>query len=172
MKIFILNGQGRSGKQTFVDTIISTFPSEKIFYYSIIDAIKEIAWATCWDHKKNKKGRKFLYDLKVAFDSYCDFSFMNVLFKTTEILTKHPNCCIFINMREIKDIERFKTIFPQTKTILIIRGEEKNFGNVADDDVFNYKYDYVIPNHGSLEKFKETSIKFGKEMLFEEDENE
>ena len=53
-----------------------------------------------------------------------------------------------------KDIDRFKEIYNYTKTILVKRGDYRECGNRADDEVFNYDYNIVIENNGTIEDLK------------------
>ena len=65
----------------------------------------------------------------------------------------HNNNIIFVDIREISEIEAVvaefsRLSFIKCHTVLIHRDEVShiNHGNVADDDVNNYKYDYVFNN--------------------------
>ena len=66
MRIFIMNGQGGSGKTTFEKFVKSyawnTFFKE-ITITSIIDPIKEVAKGVGWDGAKGNKDRAFLHNL-------------------------------------------------------------------------------------------------------------
>lgn len=56
-------------------------------------------------------------------------------------------------MREPDDIDRFMSLYGNywdVKTVLVKR-EEKTYGNIADDNVNNYDYDIVIDNTGSMD---------------------
>ena len=66
----------------------------------------------------------------------------------------------FIDMREKEDIEYFKTLYPDIKTILVKRDTNKIYGNAADDNVMDIEYDYVIENNGLLVDLKYKAIKF------------
>lgn len=60
---------------------------------------------------------------------------------------------VFIDARESKDIERLKKDFIAT-SILITRGDQKTYGNHADDDVFSIDYDITLNNNGTLKEWK------------------
>lgn len=167
-KIFIMNGQGCSGKDTAVSTIMMYDKmlrnTERIKHISMVGRAKEIAKLAGWNGSKEPKDRKFLSDLKTLLDNYndCSFNYISYLIKAPTYFDGKnavPTPYIFVDAREPDDIDRLKENFDCT-TILIKRGQAINFGNDADDNVFNYQYDYVIENNGTLEKFKENVIDF------------
>ena len=51
-------------------------------------------------------------------------------------------------------------------TVLLRRAAVENLeqSNHADANVFNYEYDYVIENNGSLEELWEKAVKFLEEI--------
>lgn len=172
-KIFILNGQGGSGKDTAVNIIkeydkyLST--KNRIKHISMVDKAKAVAKVAGWSGGKELKDRKFLHDLKILLDEYNDssFSYIDYCIKSCTYYedgraTTTP--FIFIDAREPDDIDRLKQTYDCT-TILIKRGQATNFGNSADDNVFNYQYDYVLENNGTLEDFKETILTFWTEIV-------
>ena len=69
-------------------------------------------------------------------------------------------------MREPNDIERFKKICSSNgwrySSVLIKRDELDNlsYGNSADDNVFNYFYDIIIENNGTLDDLKNSAEYF------------
>lgn len=176
-KIIIMNGQGTSGKQSLVDFIKefdkSSCGTDRILYTSIIDRVKAIALKCGWTGAKDLNDRKFLNELKTLLENYNDLPYSTI----TQIIRWNENSCdsngipfhsyIFIDMREAKDIDRLKKDFPNCTTVLVTRGESKKFNNPADDDVFNYNYDYVIENNGTLEDLRAAAETFWNEILAE-----
>ena len=59
--IIIINGTGGSGKDTFVE-FVSKY--SKVFNFSSVDKVKEVARVIGWSGTKSEKDRKFLSDLK------------------------------------------------------------------------------------------------------------
>ena len=148
MKILCINGQGGVGKDTFV--YFCGDECDGVFNLSMIDGIKSLARLTgCWDGKKNPKDRKFLSDLKDLFDNYCDYSFKHVLagmeyninrYNRSEIEKKEIIC--FVHSREPDDLKRWHDDHG-ARAVLIRRPTiEGDYGNHADDQVFDYDYDY------------------------------
>lgn len=172
-KIFIVNGQGSVGKDEFVNFIRQydkkLFGYERIIHTSMVDRIKFIATMCGWTGAKELKDREFLHDLKILLENYNDLPYSTIvsLIQRNEAMTvDHKPLCpyIFIDAREIKDINRFKKDFNCT-TILVKRGESKIFHNEADDEVFNYQYDYVIDNNRELEDLQFAAQVFWDEIL-------
>ena len=71
MKVVIINGRERSGKDTFVD-ICSIVNNGKVISTSMVDGTKELARKIGWDGSKEPRDRKFLSDLKDLLDEYKD----------------------------------------------------------------------------------------------------
>ena len=68
---------------------------------------------------------------------------------------------VFIDAREPNDIDRLKTTF-HCYTMLIERGEQKDYGNHADNNVFNYNYNIIIKNNGTIDELRATAEEFVK----------
>lgn len=165
-KIFITNGSGGCGKDTFAKMVSQFIPTYK---YSSIDAVKNVARKFGWNGGKSEKDRKFLSDLKEVSSEYNDFSMNDI----SELVKSFKNNLIianvlFIDIREPKDIERAKKKFG-AKTILIRRNSVATItSNMADANVENYEYDYYINNDGSLSDFEKTAYNFVKENIMED----
>jgi hypothetical protein len=111
-----------------------------------------------WQGGKSDKDRKFLADLKTLLDSYNNFAFESVVNDILKAEKEHYDY-IFIDAREPIDIDRLKDISLNCYTVLITRKEttDKVYGNDADDCVFDYNYDYVIPNNSTLDELKDSA---------------
>lgn len=162
-KIFITNGSGGCGKDTFAKAISELIPTYK---YSAIDAVKRCAKDVGWNGEKSEKDRKFLSDLKELTSSYNDFSFKDIS-KIVEDFknNKLDSIVLLIDIREPKDIQRAKEEFG-AETILIRRSSVKPIlSNMADANVENYGYDYYIDNNGTLDDLERTAYEFVKEVI-------
>lgn len=168
MKIFIVNGQGGCGKTTFEETVQAyaqhTYHKDTSIL-SIITPIKTIAKRIGWDGKKDDKDRAFLHDLKVLLHNYNNYDY-DYIKRYVQYARELRRDIVFIDMREYEDIAWFKSLFPETKTILVTKGEAKTYGNYADDSVYDNRinYDYEINNNGTLEELREKAIKFYEEV--------
>ena len=159
-KVFITNGTGGCGKDTFAKLLGEFVSVEK---YSSIDFVKKIAQQCGWHGGKTEKDRKFLSDLKLAMSEYNDMPF-----RTVKCFVEHcgdPHSVILIDIREPEEIEKAKQAF-DAKTILIVRKDHEPItSNMADANVNNYKYDFVIHNDGTPDGFRETVKAFAEYIL-------
>lgn len=141
--IVVINGTGGSGKDTFVE-FVSKY--NKVFNFSSIDKVKEIALIIGWNPvEKTEKDRKFLSDLKKLTTDYNDMSF-NSIKNAVEKFKNDDNEIMFIHIREPEEIKRAVLQF-NAKTLLIRReGLDIIKSNYSDASVENYNYDYIIEN--------------------------
>lgn len=167
--IFITNGMARCGKDTFAMFLEEFVPTMK---YSSINKVKSIAKLCGWEGGKNEKDRKFLSDLKVLTSEYSDMPFKDVAANVGKFYGDNEYSVMLIDIREPEEIERAKKVF-NAKTILIKNDRVKMIdSNMADANVFNYEYDFVIENNGTLDEFKEKVRQFVEENILTEKEND
>lgn len=165
-QIIIINGQGGVGKDTICD-IVKKHYGVKIV--SSIDMIKAIAIYGGWDKQKDLKGRKLLSDLKLAFSEYNDLPFKQIAHEIKIFKNFRDEQILFIHVREPDEIKKLVFEYPEIKTLLITRGESQlNFGNMADDNVENYDYDFVFENNGELENLENDFMHFFKNKIITE----
>ncbi len=158
-EIVIINGTGGSGKDTFV-----SFASKyaKVFNFSSIDKVKEIATMIGWNGAKTEKDRKFLSDLKSLTTKYNDMAF-NSIKEAVDTFTNSDDEVMFIHIREPEEIQRAVSAF-NAKTLLVKRVGLKNIeSNYSDASVENYNYDFVIENN-TLEDLENQAKDFIKEL--------
>lgn len=165
-QIIIINGQGGVGKDTICD-IVKKHYGVKIV--SSIDMIKAIAIYGGWDKQKDLKGRKLLSDLKLAFSEYNDLPFKQMTHEIKIFKNFRNEQILFIHVREPEEIKKLVSEYPEIKTLLITRGESQlNFGNMADDNVENYDYDFVFENNGELENLENDFMCFFENKVITE----
>lgn len=153
--IVIINGTGGSGKDTFV-SFVSKYA--KVYNFSSIDKVKEIARVIGWDGGKTEKDRKFLSDLKNLTTAYNDLAYNSVK-EAVEYFKNSQDEIMFIHIREPEEILRAKEAF-NAKTLLIKREAYENIkSNTADANVNNYEYDFIIKNT-TLEDFEKEAKEF------------
>lgn len=158
-QVYIINGSGGVGKDTFVDLVSNELNDllkkfHTVINFSSIDKVKEIAKEIGWDGKKTEKDRKFLSDLKVLTSDYCDMPFKSMESKVYEFIKDDNSYMLFLHIREPEEISRAAKAF-NAKTILVTRDQVKHItSNMADENVFNYDYDVVIDNSGTLDDLK------------------
>ena len=162
-QIIIINGQGGVGKDTFIN--ILSEKGLKISNISSVDGIKELARMVGWNGAKEDRDRKFLSDLKILTTNYCGFSENYLINKAIEFL-ESDNDLMFVHIREPFYIQEFLNKFPTAKTLLIKRKDIYNYGNMADDGVFDFNYDYVVENYGTLDELEVIATQFVNDIGF------
>ncbi len=168
MKIFIVNGKGGSGKTTFENYIKKLCSKNDLEceVISIIDYVKEIASLCKWNGSKTNKDRKFLCDLKKLLTDYNSLP-LQIVLDEVKIFVDECYDVLFIDMREKEDIDNFKKYY-NAKTILVdnSRTRNNNYGNSADDEVYNYEYDIIIHNDSTIKDLQvEASIFYNSYIL-------
>lgn len=157
-QIIIINGQGGVGKDTICDIVKKHYGTKVV---SSIDRIKAIAIYGGWDKQKDLKGRKLLSDIKLAFMEYNDLSFKQIAHEIKIFKDFRKEQILFIHVREPEEITKLISNYPEIKTLLITRGQNPSeFGNMADDNVLNYNYDFVFENNGKLENLERDFMEF------------
>lgn len=171
MQVVVINGMPRAGKDQFVQ-----FCQKHMTWcknVSTVDFVKHVANFCGWDGTKTPENRAFLSDLKDLLTKWDDIPFKKVKkaaenynseaisydFDTDEVL-------VFIHCREPEEIAKF--VREMNAITLLIRREtiENNEqSNHADAEVFNYSYDYVVANNGTLEELEESAVMFLREIF-------
>lgn len=170
-QIFIINGSAGHGKDTFVEMISDDFWEKCVVgNYSSVSKVKEIAKMIGWNGHKTERDRKFLSDLKRLTTEYNDMPLNDMKKFVDNFMTYNinfPRVC-FLHIREPKEIAKAVNEFKEynAKTILIKRDSERHItSNMADENVFNYDYDIVVDNDGTLEDFREKAKCFFEDFL-------
>lgn len=162
--VIVINGAGGVGKDTLCEFAEKHF---KVMNISSITPIKEIAAMCGWDGEKTDKARKFLSDLKALSIEYNDFPTVWATKKYNEFLESDGEI-MFVHIREADEISKFvKATGGRAKTLLVRGGErmkKSNYGNVSDDGVENYTYDYYFVNDKTLEEAERGFVEFLKNV--------
>lgn len=163
-KIYITNGSGGNGKDTFAE-FLSKYIS--VFKYSSIDLVKEMYETIGIDrNNKDEKKRKLYSDTKDMLTKYDDIPFKDIAsivsdFKNNKIEAE----VLLIDIREPDEIARAVKTFG-AEAILIRNPDVKKIeSNHADANVENYNYDYVIENNGTLEQLNMVAKFFVREII-------
>ena len=149
----VINGRGGVGKDTLCDFAAQFYRVRNI---SSVDPIKEIARQHGWNGEKDLKSRKFLSDLKRVFTEYNDLPNRYMMSQHAEFLACDEQI-LFVHIRESDQIASFvKRMEGHTVLTLLVRRDEgkpvEHYGNVSDDGVESYPYDYYYDNVASLEE--------------------
>ena len=171
MKIYMLNGKAGSGKTTFFK-LIEEKCRNYVYNYSTVDLVKKVAYGCGWNGSKTPENRKFLSDLKDLLTEWNDVPYKKII-EARDKLQDHLDYLgydtnkgiIFTHCREPEEIKKFVDR-ENAITVLLRRAAVENLeqSNHADANVFNYEYDYIIENNGSLDELYEKAVKFLEEI--------
>ena len=151
--VVVINGKGGVGKDTLCRFVADHY---KVINVSSIDPIKEIAKLIGWDGTKDNAARKLLSDLKKIATDYNDFPTKYLLEKYAQFL-KDDAEVMFVHIREKEQIAHFVNSVDNKAIALLIRRSELSgtYGNVSDDNVEDYDYDYIYDNDKPLDEAEE-----------------
>ena len=169
--IFIMNGSGGCGKDTFVD-LCREYSVYCVRHCSTIEPIKAAAKMLGWNGQKDEKSRKFLSDLKDLCTITYNTSF-NYIAEEIENASDDDIEYIFIDCREPEEIYKIVHSFENVKTIYVDASARIPHitSNHADANTAQYPYDYYINNNGTLDDLKKLTKEF-IQMWDKEIENE
>ena len=158
-QVIIINGTGGSGKDTFVE-FCSKYAN--VMNISSVDKVKEAAKILVgWNGEKDEKSRKLLVDLKQLSINYNDSPTKYIEQKFEEFKSCDA-IFLFIHIREIDEIEKIKKLL-DAKTLLIRNPRVALItSNNSDRNVYNYNYDYIVENEGTLEDLEHKAEEFVK----------
>lgn len=171
--IFIINGAAMHGKDTFAGLVSEYLYDEcSVGNYSSVSKVKEIAKLIGWQGKKTEKDRKFLSDLKLLTTEYNDMPLNDMKNFANNFMngdTMFPKM-LFLHIREPEEIAKavseFATKGYNIKTVLVKRKNAIHIiSNMADANVYNYDYDIVINNDGTLEEFAKVAKHFSDDFM-------
>lgn len=156
-QIIIINGSGGVGKDTFIH-----FCNEicNVTNISSVDMIKEAALVLGWDYSKTEKGRKFLSDLKLLSTEYNDLPYRYISKNISKFKEDNWSSVMFIHIREPEEIDRIKKEFDCLTLLIQNVNKSQIVSNMADANVNNYTYDYVISNDSDLDTLRNKAVKF------------
>lgn len=168
VKIIIINGVGRSGKDEFVKQCRKYFANTHNI--SSVDNVKLIAQKMGWNDDKSDKGRKFLSDLKELWNNYnngcTNGTFRRVAGIVENMEDYELDTLIFVHIREPEKIDEFKQLCKENlginaKTMLVRNPNVPPIEtNHSDGDVEKYIYDIYVSNSGTLEQLEDLARDF------------
>lgn len=167
MKIIVINGRPRAGKDTFVE--FCQKHCNWCLNVSTVDFVKKVANYCGWDGTKTPENRKFLSDLKDLLTQWDDIPYKHVCNEITLFQNRvrmydfdpDTDAIAFIHCREPEEIARLcEELGAQSLLITRDEVETNNQSNHADAGVYNYNYDYMIPNENTLQDLEEAAVRF------------
>lgn len=165
-KIFITNGSGTAGKDSFVTAVGKYVP---VYKYSAIDLVKDmLEVAGISRTHKTEETRLLMSDMKDMLTEYGDIPFKDVSAAVMDFKNGLVDADVmFIDIREPDEIARAVKEFG-AKTILVRNpNTNKIDSNHADRDVENYEYDYIIENNGTLEQLEKMAKLFAQRIIID-----
>lgn len=168
--VFVINGAGGVGKDTLCAMAAEVYRVQNI---SSITPIKEIAALCGWDGQKDDKSRKFLSDLKALCVAYNDYPTRWAKQRYEEFMRSGDDI-LFVHIREPSEIEKFVRATDGAARTLLIRGGSRvsrvpgGYGNVSDDRVEEYPYDYIFLNDQPIPQTRKAFLSFLRRLVNEE----
>ncbi len=172
MKIFLIGGKARSGKDTISDFIEETLKNEdkKVCRLQVSSYIKYYAKTYFgWDGSEETKPRELL--IKLGTDiirNKIDENFhINRLLQDIEVLSYFFDYFIISDIRFPVEIEKVKEKYNDVVAIKMIRESdeltEEQKKNRTETSLDDYEgFDYTIENFGSLEDLKAKALEIIK----------
>lgn len=180
-KIFIVNGAATSGKSTFElachEYAMKSY-NDFISIESIINPIKRLLLNNdIWCGDKTSKTRKLLSDLKDLLTEYSNYPMNRTVRSIENDFLLYDGPAAFIDMREAADIDKFKELYGDVydiQTVIIRRPGDtvaaETSNNHADRDVFEYDYDIVVWNQGSLDDLNDKAEYFVDKYIYKSED--
>lgn len=163
-KVFITNGSGGNGKDTFAN-LLGKYIS--VFKYSSIDLVKDMYEHIGIDrNNKTEKKRKLYSDTKDLLTKYDDIPFKDVASIVADFKNNYIEVdVLLIDIREPDEIARAVETFGAETILVRNPNVTKIESNHADKNVENYNYDYIIENDGTIEQLDKVAKIFVKEII-------
>lgn len=165
--VIVINGQGKSGKDTICRIVGKHYKVKNI---SSIDPIKRIAEFAGWNGEKDDKSRKMLADLKQVFIEYNNLPLRFVLDEEKKFIESGEEL-MFVHCREKEEIEKIvENVECNVITLLVRRNdkyyERRLYGNDADDCVDQYNYDFIYNgNNNTTAELEESFMEFFENQI-------
>ena len=161
IKLFILSGKARSGKDTAYELIKEYYKDKKTIDISFGHYIKDYAKRVSnWDGREETKPRELLQNLGIELvkNQIDDKLFIRRLLEDIVVFSYFYDIIVVTDARLLDEIEILKEKYPDSISIRINRdfdnglkeNEKKHLTEVALD---NYdKFDYVVQNDDNFEE--------------------
>lgn len=156
IKLFILSGYARSGKDTVSKLIQAYYKDKKVINISYGHYIKDYAKRVSdWDGSEDTKPRELLQQLGIELikSQIDDKLFIRRILEDIKVFSYFYDIIIIDDARLIDEIESIKNIYPNSINIRIIREnydnglskQQKEHLTETSLDDYN-KFDYIIYN--------------------------
>lgn len=166
MKIVIVNGSAQTGKSNFASFFKKHY-KYKCINWSTIDKVKKISKRNFgWDGKKTNEARLFLSEIKRIWGEYNNGPFKSMVKQISEHYSKldkkdKKHFIYFIDCREPYEIQKFVDQYGKNCITLLLKREDREVpNNLADKNVNNFNYDFIIENNGNKKDLEKQAIDF------------
>ena len=157
MKVIIINGAARTGKDTFVEMVGNEIRTE-VINLSTIDPVKNAMKRLGWDGvTKDDVSRQMMAELKQMWIRHMNGPFNYIIRTINDIMAIQDGDDVnfFVHCREPEEIQKLKDRYKYDGISLLIKRDGLHVPkNGADDIVENFIYDHMVDNSGSLELLK------------------
>jgi len=166
MKIIILNGSSRVGKDQFANYFKKHY-KYKCVNWSTIDKVKKVSRRNFgWNGKKTDEARLFLSELKRIWTEFNDGPFEDMINKIDNHYTKlekkdKQKVIYFIHCREPREIQKFVDKYNDKCITVLLKREDRDVpNNESDKNVANFNYDFIINNVGDKKQLEKEALDF------------
>ena len=171
MKIIMIGGKARSGKDTFASFLANNMNS-KVCILQISSYIKYYAIKYFgWDGEEETKPRDLLNKIgtEIIRDKIDPDFHINRLIEDIKVLSYFYDTCIVSDVRFPSEIEKVKNEFSSCVSVKLVRDSsvltELQKNHVSETALDDYdKFDFIIDNNGTLEELEEKAILLLKEI--------
>lgn len=162
MKIILIAGKARSGKNTVANIIKETLNNKKVINLEYSSYMKKYAENIIdWDGSENTKPRDLLQQLGDEIKSFDPLFLIKEMIMDIDIYSMYFDIITISDVRFPNEIDEIKKKFENSISIRIERPnfdngltiEEKN--HISEIALDNYNnFDYVIINDGDIDKLR------------------
>lgn len=167
-KVIIINGPGRCGKDTFASFLGEEFDLYK--KVSSVDKIKEMYESI--GISKNNKTQEYRVLMSITKKLVAQINNGPTEWMLDEIAwfaAQPGDGIIVVDIREPEEIDKLKNYFKLAKkSILTVRVDRdvEVPDNPSDQSVFDYVYDVIIDNNGTLDDLKDSAHTFAERFIW------
>lgn len=152
--VFLLNGAGANGKDTFVSELQSVM-DVPIAHYSSVDRVYQ-AMEILIDnnqYEKTDEWRTFMHDIKAAWKKYDNGPYYYIMDRIMNAFQTYT-CCSALIFIDIREIDEIKSVQEECKNrgitcfTMYVHGriDPTVYTNSSDRNVDQYDYDFNIVN--------------------------
>jgi dephospho-CoA kinase len=156
MKVILLSGKARSGKDTAAEVIFGKYDGIPLAF---ADDIKTIAYDYFgWHGEKDELGRKLLQDIGTTGRNYNRDIWVNDTIDKIQWWTRQSSdnqLAVVTDTRYPNEIQQIKHEFSDVATIRITRDSVEKLKHPSETALDQWTdWDYVVENNGTKEEFK------------------